>query len=123
MRAVLSCWAAAICSLALAGAAPPALAATAPTAAQLLAKVKTCRQLSHGLYKPGESGRPTIPVCDAGRAIFWKADLDVDCDGQSSRQCNGTTDPWRLPHTALQPGGKDLDPATTPFMVVPQPSP
>src|SRR3954464_8587900 len=90
--------AAAVLPSALASAAPvPAAAqatpAAAPTATQLLAKTNSCKQISNGKYKTDEdtSGK-TVAVCDANGAAFWKADRDIDCDGQRTTQCNEDTD-------------------------------
>src|SRR5262249_20650006 len=53
-------------------------------------------------------------------AVFWKADLDVDCDGKESTACNKTTDPWFLPETAATDStGAPLDAASLPYLVVP----
>jgi len=93
-----------------------------PTAAQLLAKVTACRQISNGRYASDE-GRPrTIPVCGARGAVFWKADMDIDCDGARTRTCNERTDRSFLNATALSVDGKPLDAAATRYVVLPQPT-
>ncbi|SDX78569.1 Carbohydrate binding module (family 6) [Amycolatopsis xylanica] len=95
----------------------------APTAAELLAKVTSCSQISNGLYKTdSETGR-TIPVCGKNGAVFYKADMDIDCDGQRTTQCNENTDCCFQPDTAFhQSDGKPLNAATLPYVVVPSSS-
>ena len=91
-----------------------------PTAAELLDRIASCDQIVGGPYAPG-SGKPAnISVCGLPRAVFWTADLDVDCDGKVSTQCNLMTDPWFMGQTAANDSmGQPLDAATLPFVVVP----
>jgi hypothetical protein len=97
------------------------VAATPPTAGQLLAKVQSCRQISSGKYAADEGGARTIPVCGGvAGAVFWKADMDIDCDGVRTAHCNVTADPSFLSGTALEPGGKPLNAETTPYFVIAQ---
>jgi Fungal chitosanase of glycosyl hydrolase group 75 len=103
-------------------AASPGLAA-APTAAQLLAKTQGCDQISSGKYKTDEEAGRTIPVCDANGAVYWHADMDIDCDGQETAQCNEDTDCCFQDDTAFhQSDGKPLNAAKLPYIVVPSPS-
>ncbi|OLZ56137.1 glycoside hydrolase family 75 protein [Amycolatopsis keratiniphila] len=107
-----------------AGLAPAATAAASvqagPTAQQLLAKTAGCKQVSNGKYKTDEETGRTIAVCDAGSAVFWKADMDVDCDGQPTARCNKNTDPWFQGGTAYpRSDGKALVADETPYIVVP----
>ncbi len=99
-------------------------AASGPTAAQLLAKVTSCKQISNGKYKTDEdSSSATVAICDKNGAVFWKADMDVDCDGQTTSQCNHNTDPDYQNDTAFhQSDGKPLNAAALPYVVIPQPS-
>ena len=95
----------------------------APTAAELLAKVTGCNQISNGTYKTDSEAARTIPVCDKNGAVFYKADMDIDCDGQRTAQCNEDTDCCFLPDTAFhQSNGQPLNAAALPFVVVPSPS-
>ncbi|QWF79812.1 glycoside hydrolase family 75 protein [Amycolatopsis sp. CA-230715] len=108
-------------------AAPPPAPAPAiqagPSAAQLLAKVSSCKQISNGKYRTDEETGKSVPVCDAGGAVFWKADMDIDCDGQRTSQCNENTDCCFLPDTAFpQSDGKPLNAAKLPYIVVPSAS-
>jgi hypothetical protein len=95
----------------------------APTAAELLAKVTGCTQISNGLYRTDEETGRTIPVCDKNGAVFWKADMDIDCDGIRTSQCNENTDCCFLPDTAFHASnGQPLNAAQLPYVVVPSPS-
>lgn len=93
------------------------------TAAALRAKVQGCARVSKGLYR-SDQGRPAdIPVCGAKGAVYWKADMDIDCDGQVTARCNKKTDPWFHGDTAFhQSDGKPLNSQKLPYLVVPAPS-
>ncbi|HKN54449.1 MAG TPA: glycoside hydrolase family 75 protein [Amycolatopsis sp.] len=118
--------AAAVMPSAVAAASPaqPAAPAAGPTASQLLAKTSSCHQISNGKYKTDEdvSGR-TVAICDANGAVFWKADMDIDCDGQRTTQCNENTDCCFQADTAFhQSNGQPLNAAKLPYIVVPSTS-
>ncbi|MFF0225397.1 glycoside hydrolase family 75 protein [Streptomyces sp. NPDC004629] len=109
----------------------PANASAAPASAQegtvsaaaLLAKVTSCQQISNGTYRTDEETSAAIPVCGKNGAVFWKADMDIDCDGQRTANCNESTDPWYQDDTAFhQSDGKPLKADTLPYVVVPSPS-
>jgi len=101
---------------ATADAAPP------PSAADLLGKLATCTKVG-GDYATDSGGAQTISICGLTSAVFWKADLDVDCDGKMSTQCNLTTDPaYQNQTSATDSHGDPLDAATLPYVVVPLPS-
>ncbi|MFJ9820706.1 glycoside hydrolase family 75 protein [Streptomyces sp. NPDC101151] len=125
-------------TLAAAGAAllaPTALPAAVPpredvvarkgavTAADLLDRVRRCTQVSRGRYRPDGDARATVPVCGTRGAVFWKADLDVDCDGRPTARCNRRTDPYFSAATAFQQSdGRHLNAASLPYIVIPAPS-
>ncbi|MFE2162510.1 glycoside hydrolase family 75 protein [Streptomyces lydicus] len=93
------------------------------SAADLLAKLKGCSQLSNGKYRTDEETSATVPVCGKNGAVFWKADMDVDCDGQTTSKCNADTDPWYQDDTAFrQANGKPLNAEKLPYVVVPSSS-
>src|SRR4051794_24319005 len=95
----------------------------APSASELLAKLTSCSQISSGLYKTDSEKSRTIPVCGLSDAVFWKADMDIDCDGQRTSQCNENTDCCFQADTAFhQSDGKPLNAAVLPYVVVPSPS-
>lgn len=98
-------------------------AAAAPTAAQLLAKTQSCSQISNGEYKTDEETSRTVSVCGANGAVFWQADMDIDCDGQRTSQCNEDTDCCFYPDTAFhQSDDQPLNAAKLPYIVVPSAS-
>ncbi|MEW1630215.1 glycoside hydrolase family 75 protein [Streptomyces sp. NPDC089173] len=93
------------------------------SAEELLAEVRSCRQISRGTYRTdAHRAKATVPVCATKDTVFWKADLDIDCDGRKTKACNTKTDPYFQPQTAFQTSrGKPLDSARLPFVVVPAP--
>ncbi|MFJ1969916.1 glycoside hydrolase family 75 protein [Streptomyces sp. NPDC087903] len=92
-------------------------------AADLLAKVRDCVPVSGGRYRT-DAGQPaTIPVCGTRQAVFWTADMDIDCDGQPGPLCNGRTDPLFSDTTAFQQSdGRYLSAERLPYIVVPDDS-
>jgi hypothetical protein len=97
---------------------------SAVRAADLLARVRTCPQVSRGRYRTDGDALPTVPVCGTRDAVFWTADLDVDCDGRPSRGCNARTDPFYSGSTAFQQSdGRALSAERLPYIVVPAASP
>lgn len=92
-------------------------------AADLLAKLRGCAQLSRGKYRPDDGAPANVAVCGKRGAVSWKADMDVNCDGRPSRACNRRTDPLYLPTTAFQQSnGQHLSAERLPYVVVPQAS-
>jgi Fungal chitosanase of glycosyl hydrolase group 75 len=102
---------------------PKTGAAAGPTAAELLAKVTSCRQISNGLYKTDSETAATVPVCDKNGAVFWKADMDIDCDGIRTAECNENTDCCFQPDTAFHDSrDQPLNAAQLPYVVMPSES-
>jgi sugar lactone lactonase YvrE len=94
-----------------------------PDAAALLARTQDCDRISNGLYKTDVERRRTIAVCDAGDAIWWRADMDIDCDGKPTPRCNLRTDPAFQPATAFQQSdGRQLVADRSHYVVVPSTS-
>jgi len=82
-----------------------------------------CVQISRGLYRTDARSEPTVPICDLGDAVTFTADLDVDCDGQLTDECNRDTDPTFLNGTSFeQSDGRPLDAAGVPYVVLPMKS-
>ncbi|MFF1486348.1 glycoside hydrolase family 75 protein [Streptomyces sp. NPDC058319] len=101
----------------------PAAHGESGTAAGLLARTRHCAQISHGRYRSDAGVRATIPVCGLPGAVYWKADLDIDCDGRPTRRCNRRTDPQFSPAAAYaQSDGRRLDAEHLPYIVLPAPS-
>ncbi|MFG2283773.1 glycoside hydrolase family 75 protein [Streptomyces asoensis] len=106
-----------------AAAGPAAAQEGSVSAADLLAKVTSCSQISSGKYKTDDETSATVPVCGKNGAVFWKADMDIDCDGQRTSKCSESTDPWYQDDTAFhQSDGKPLRADTLPYVVVPSSS-
>lgn len=108
--------------------AAPAPAATTPAAveqgavgaADLLAKLSSCERVSSGSYRTDAGSSPSVPVCGMNGAVFWKADLDIDCDGQVTEACNVDTDPWSQDDTAFHTSDdRPLNAEELPYVVVP----
>ncbi len=90
---------------------------------ELLARTASCNPVSSDKYKTDFELGATVPICSLTGAYFWKADMDIDCDGLSSPQCNHNTDPWYQAQTSAQDShGRWLDAATLPYVVIPLPS-
>ncbi|MFI7316334.1 glycoside hydrolase family 75 protein [Streptomyces venezuelae] len=107
---------------AMSGGTPRAGTAGAGTvrAADLLAATRSCTQVSDGMYRTDDDARQDVPVCATHDAVFWKADMDIDCDGREGKACNPRTDPLFQPTTAYQQSdGRQLDAENLPYVVVP----
>lgn len=91
-----------------------------PSAADLLAAVSSCDRISNGIYRTDASAPPSVPVCGKKDAVFWTADLDIDCDGQVTTACNTETDPGFQGDTAFHTSGdRPLNARDLPYVVVP----
>jgi hypothetical protein len=126
--AALTLAACAVTAVGLGSAAAPAQqarpAAAAPTAAALRAATRSCRQVSHGRFRTDEGTPRRIPICGAPGAVYFRADMDIDCDGVRTDHCNETTDPSYLDDTSLHTSGdQPMNSDTMPYVVVPRPSP
>lgn len=103
--------------------ASPVAQAAGPSAAQLLAELTACQQISNGKYSTDSGSAKTVPVCGKNGAVWYRADMDIDCDGQPTPRCNKNTDPWFQPETAFQDSkGRHLVADQLPYTVVPSPS-
>ncbi len=94
-----------------------------PTADELRAAIATCTTAVGGTFATDTGGTSNISICGLPTAVFWKADLDVDCDGKMSAQCSLATDPaYQNQTSATDSHGDPLDAATLPYVVVPSKS-
>lgn len=92
-------------------------------AADLLARVRDCAPVSRGRYRTDDGMPATVPVCGTREAVFWTADMDIDCDGRPGPHCNSRTDPLFSDTTAFaQSDGRYLSAETLPYIVVPEAS-
>lgn len=89
-------------------------------AADLLSRVRDCAPVSRGRYRTDDGAPATIPVCGTEDAVFWTADMDIDCDGRPGPRCNSGTDPLFSAATAFQQSdGRYLSAEALPYIVVP----
>jgi hypothetical protein len=52
--------------------------------------------------------------------VFWRADMDINCNGKRTTACNENTDPGYQPDTTMKDSqGQFLDAAAIPFVVIP----
>ena len=101
--------------------------AEAPSAASLRAVTGSCdpvagaRLLDADVDADGApDGAGTVEVCGLDGAVWWRADLDIDCDGGQQQAC--LDDDSYLPETAATDAqGAPLDASTVPYVVVPLP--
>lgn len=95
----------------------------ASTAGRIRARLASCAQISKGLYKTDDetSISPTVAVCELGAdAVYWTADMDIDCDGIVTPRCNKRTDQAFQPGTAAESStGTALKADELPYVVVP----
>ncbi len=89
----------------------------------LLAKLQGCRAVSHGKYKTDDEANPSVDICGLDGAFFWKADMDIDCDGKRTAVCNEDTDDAYQDQTSAEDSqGRPLDASKLPYVVIPLPS-
>ncbi len=89
-------------------------------AADLLARVRDCAPVSRGRYRTDDGVPATVSVCGTREAVFWTADMDIDCDGRPGPRCNSRTDSLFSDTTAFaQSDGRYLSAETLPYIVVP----
>jgi hypothetical protein len=94
-----------------------------PTAAELLAVTTSCSVASNGKYATDSGSASTIDICALPGAYFWKADMDIDCDGLKTAVCSSSTDPaYQNQTSATTSTGGWLDASTLPYVVIPLPS-
>lgn len=92
----------------------------AVSAADLLAKVRDCAEVSSGRYRTDADQPATVPVCGTDRAVHWTADMDIDCDGRPGPHCNAGSDLSFSEATAFtQSDGRYLSAEELPYIVVP----
>lgn len=112
-----------------------------PAVAKLIALTKNCtaaNKIPSDTNKFATDSGSTVHVCalpgvantaDAGGAIFWTADMDIDCDGVTTTHCPGTgadKDPsyyyqtsFSGPNSAMSKDGPALSAEKTPYVVIP----
>jgi hypothetical protein len=93
--------------------------ADAVTADSLLALTNNgCKVVSQHSYALDNGTQ--VNICSLNGAIYWKADMDIDCDGKRTTQCNETTDCCFQPDTAFHNlADQPLTASITPYIVIP----
>jgi len=104
--------------------ASPSAPASPPTAEQLLAKTTNCDSpVTKDPLQTDEDAPSDVNVCGMKGAVFMKADMDIDCDGQETDQCNSDTDCcFQNDTTFHQSDGQPLNSAELPYIVLPESS-
>jgi hypothetical protein len=91
-----------------------------PTAVDLLEAVADCSNVIGGKYMDGPGQPNDVDICGFTGAVAWTSDMDIDCDGKESAQCNLQADPAYQDQTAATDShGDPLDAATLPYVVFP----
>jgi hypothetical protein len=93
------------------------------TAAQLLA-VKSKATLISGTsnaFQTDEETSKNISMYQLTNATTWTADMDIDCDGAQTTNCNLARDPWYQNQTSCCGGSVAAE--NTPYFVIPIGSP
>jgi hypothetical protein len=101
------------------------VSAAAPSAAQILARAnRGCTKVSKANFKTDEdASKSNISICKAGKAFVWKADMDIDCDGVRTKNCNENTDDAYQNQTSFETSkGKSFQADKTHYFVIPLPS-
>jgi len=88
------------------------------SASELLALTQGCSKVG-GDYATDSGKDATIPICELNGAVFWKADMDIDCDGRTTANCNWDRDPAYQDITSM---GDHISAEELPFVVIPLPS-
>jgi len=90
---------------------------------QLLALTADCtaaKMVSTHVYPNAGSMVTNVPICALKGAVFFNADMDIDCDGRMTPgKCPGP-DPSYQPDTAFHNlADQPLEAAVTPYVVIP----
>jgi hypothetical protein len=105
-----------------AAAAPPPPSGGTVSAADLLARLGTCKQLAGTTkFRKDSGGSQIVPVCGVTGAIWWTADMDIDCDGGTGATCKSDPD-YQSSTAGVTSTGKPLDASTLPYVVIPMSS-
>jgi hypothetical protein len=94
------------------------------TAAQLLAIVNGNAQLiseTKNAFQTDEGSTKNISMYQLTAATTWTADMDIDCDGAQTTNCNLARDPWYQNQTSCCGGSVAAE--NTPYFVIPIGSP
>jgi len=91
----------------------------------LTALTRTCKMTVGHVYgfdsdpQDPDKGK-TTQICALDGAIFWIADMDIDCDGKATPgKCDREDDCCYAPDTSLHGNNGPLTAAVTPYVVLP----
>lgn len=97
----------------------PMPAGDSDTAAAIVAQTQSCTAVPGSpRYSKDYGGTRNIPICQSGEAIWFRGDLDVDCDGGTSAACRADPD-YQSSTSAVTSTGQPLDASRLNFVVVP----
>jgi Fungal chitosanase of glycosyl hydrolase group 75 len=91
----------------------------------LLALTRTCKTpVSHAYAFDSDPSDPdagkTTTICELEGAVFWVADMDIDCDGNATPgKCDANSDLSYFADTAVHGNNGPLTAAITPYVVIP----
>lgn len=79
------------------------------------------KDITGTVFSTDDGKEPSVAIYEITKddepiALYWHADMDVDCDGESDQYCNKQTDPWFQPQISV---GKGIHASKTPFFVIP----
>jgi hypothetical protein len=94
-----------------------------PLASRLISLLNSdaCRDpLSNGYFRGYEGGPMDISVCKLPTAVYWRAGMQIACDGQRTQWCGPDTDPNYTPSTVGKDStGASFDAARVRYVDVP----
>jgi hypothetical protein len=93
------------------------------TAEQLLAVVSKATMIpeTKNAFRTDEGAAKTVSIYQLTGATTWTADMDIDCDGATTTNCNSQRDPWYQNQTSCCGGAVAAE--NTPYFVIPIGSP
>lgn len=87
-------------------------------AQQLLAALKGTA-ISGKVFNTDYGSNPSVAISKIDDVVYWTADMDIDCDGRRTNECNENTDPWYQSEISAD---ADIAASETPYFVIPVPS-
>jgi hypothetical protein len=89
---------------------------------QLLALTAHCtadQNVADHTYPDPGSAENDVPICALNGAVFFDADMDVDCDGRAEGACPGDDPSYQNDTAFHNNNGDPLAAAVTPYVVLP----
>lgn len=86
---------------------------------ELILRTKACATVASTHTYALDNGTK-VDICALNGAVYWTADMDIDCDGVMTTACNATTDCCYQNDTAFHNNAdQPLTASTTPYVVIP----